>query len=260
MELIDNEQQRWEEIDAYLRNELTAGQRTAVESRVGNDAAFAADVERIRVAKTAVKEYARHEDMKAIHRKMTSGPKAISGRWTDGVGFYLRIAAIFVVLLAAWATIGITTLSPGSLYADEYSAYSAETIRAESPQLPSTAHRIQVEYLNANYLGVVQLYRQSTAKTVRESFIAGNAYLALGQAANASVCFKKVLLSSASENAFDFYQSSEYYLAWSYLKNNQFKQAMPLFEKIYRNRFHLHNGDVDTWFYWKLKLLQWKQG
>lgn len=260
MELNDTEQQRWEEIDAYLRNELTASQRASVEGRMRHDAGFALEVERIRVAKTAVREYARHEDMKAIHRKMTASQAATSGNWTDGVGFYLRIAAIFVLLLAAWATIGIATISPNSLYAGEYSAYSAETIRAESPQLPSAAHRIQTEYLNANYLRVAQLYRQSATKNVKESFIAGNAYLALGQAANASACFKKVLLSSASENAFDFYQSAEYYLAWSYLRNNQLGRAMPLFEKIYRNRFHLHNGDVNTWFYWKLKLLQWKRG
>lgn len=260
MEPTNLEQQRWEHIDAYLRNELTAEQKQNFEKQLHEDSTMAQELEDIRTAGALVKDFGQRESLKAIHEKMVSSANQQQRTALTGTNFYLRVAAIIVFLVVAWAGIGLATLSTDSLYVDDYTAYVSESVRGESPEKPAVSHQLQMEYSNANYTRVVELYRQSQSKNLHESFIAGNAFLALNQPANAVTCFKRVLSLSAQENSFDYYQDAEYYLAWAYLKNNQFNESMRLFDKIYRSQFHTHNADVDAWFYWKLKLLQWKRG
>ncbi len=55
------------------------------------------------------------------------------------------------------------------------------------------------------------------------------------------------------------YDDAEYYLALSYLKNNETAEALPLFKKIHNNKAHLYNNKVSSWFLRKLQLLSWKQ-
>jgi len=251
----NNEQQRWEKIDAYLRGEFTDDERADFENQLTKDSHLTKEVDSIRQAGILVQSYGQREELKAIHQKMIDRQPD----WPD-IRFYLRVAAIIVFLVVAWAGISIATLTPDSLYKGEYTGYIPETVRdAESPSRPTTEQMIQTEYINANYIRVSELYKASPTKRIRETFLAGNAYLAIDQPGNATACFKRVMYLSGRENNFEYYQDAEYYLAWSYLKNNKLDEAIKMFEKIYNNEFHIHNPDLDRWFFWKLKLLQWKK-
>ncbi len=260
MEPTNTEQHRWEQIDSYLRGELNTSEKADFDAQLAQNTSLTEEVESIRSAGSLVRNYGQREELKAIHQKMLDSQKHTQSTVFQGINFYLRIAAIIVFLVVAWSGIGFATLTPSSLYADEYSGYVPDAVRgAESPKRPKTEQLMQVEYVNANYVRVAQLYKESASKTLKETFIAGNAYLALDQPNIAASCFKRVMYLSAKENTYDYYQDAEYYLAWSYLKNNQLNEAIKLFDKIYHSEFHTHNPDVDSWFYWKLKLLQWKK-
>lgn len=260
MELNNTEQQRWEQIDAYLRGELNAGEKSDFDNQLTKDTHLTEEVESIRTATTLVRSYGQREELKSIHQKMMAQQKHDQNSVFQGMGFYLRVAAIIVFLIVAWGGIGFATLTSNSLYVDEYTSYTPDALRGdEAPKRPKLELMIQNEYINANYARVAALYKESKDKTLKESFLAGNAYMALSQPTQAVTCFKRVMYLSARENNYDYYQDAEYYLAWSYLKNNQLDEATKLFEKIYKSEFHTHNPDVDMWFYWKLKLLQWKK-
>lgn len=257
MELSNSEQERWEQIEAYLHGEFTAGQRASFEERMQSDTTLAREVEAIRSARLLVRHYGQREELKAIHQKILA-ERPVSPFARSGASFYLRIAAIIVFLIVAWAAIGLTTISPQSLVTSEYITYVPEITRAEAPVPSTVARQIKEEYLNANYAQVIQLYKNSPGKTIEESFLAGSAYLALQQPRPAMDCFKRVLALSAQENSYDFYQSAEYYMAWAYLQDNQLPEAFKLFDKIYRDSFHAHHTDLSRWFYWKLRFLRWK--
>ncbi len=260
MERNNTEQQRWEQIDAYLRGELNAAEKSDFDALLTQNANLAGEVESIKTATTIVRSYGQREELKSIHQKMMAQQKKNQLASFQGMNFYLRVAAIIVFLVVAWAGIGFATLTPDSLYIDEHTSYTPEAVRgADAPKRPKTETMILAEYANARYERVVKLYKESADKTLKETFLAGNAYLALNQSAAAADCFKRVMSLSAQKNTYDYYQDAEYYLAWSYLKNNQLDDSIKLFEKIYRSEFHTHNPDVDAWFYWKLKLLQWKR-
>ncbi|MCU0353448.1 MAG: hypothetical protein MUD08_06870 [Cytophagales bacterium] len=261
MEPNINEQARWERIDAYLRHELTGNEQAAFEAEMRQNTALAEEVHSIRTAGEMARQYGQREELRSLHRKLTAHRQTAATDRNQGLRFYLRVAAIIVFLVVAWAGIGFTTLSPGSLHSDSFVAYLPETTRGpEAAKGPATVEQaMQAEYTKANYTRVAELYQKSRTKRLNEAFVAGNAFLALGQPDKAAACFKRVMSLSVRERNFDFYQDAEYYLAWAYLKNNQIDNAAKLFDKIYRNEFHTHNPDVGTWFYWKLKLLQWKK-
>ncbi len=261
METNNTEQKRWEIIDSYLRGELTEPEKDEFDRQIAENPLLAEELEKIRTASSVVRKYAQREELKAIHQKMVSRRRSESLNPNHGIGFYMKIAAIIVFLVAAWAGIGFATLSPATLYMEEVVSYIPETTRDESdPRKAAVEYEMQTEYVKSNYTRVVELYQKSTTRNIRESFLAGNAYLATNQSFQAITCFQRVMALSSRENTFDYYQEAEYYLAWAYLKNNQLKEANQLFDKIYQSEYHIHNSDVDSWFYWKLKLLQWKRG
>ncbi|MDJ1471972.1 tetratricopeptide repeat protein [Xanthocytophaga flava] len=260
MELNNTQQERWEYIDAYLRNELNTEEKANFEDQLSTNSSLQEEVTSIRTASTLIRSYGQREELKEIHKKMVSLQKRNQDTSTQNIRFYLRIAAIIVFLIVAWSAIGFMSLNPNSLYSDDFSSFTSDAVRGEAgPKHPKTEYLIHTEYVNANYVRVVELYKGSKEKSLMETFLAGNAYLALNQASTAIYCFKQVLYLSAKENTYGYYQEAEYYLAWSYLRNNQLDDAIKLFDKIRRSEFHVHNGDVDSWFYWKLKLLQWKR-
>jgi tetratricopeptide (TPR) repeat protein len=88
--------------------------------------------------------------------------------------------------------------------------------------------------------------------------MAGNAYLKLNNAAEAITCFLSVQQINSTQQTHLYQDDTEYYLAMSYLKNDEPSKAIPLFEKIHADKNHLYNSKVSWWFLEKLHWLHSK--
>lgn len=245
-------------IDRYLRGELPAAERITFERRLREDEAFAEEVERIQSMRSIIRNYGYRKDLRTIHQEAMGIQR--KNRVSRTFNTTLRIAATVTLLLVSTLAIRLFTLTPDSLFRQAYEGYQTETVRGEKPNDRSSAEQLCEEYANGHYSTVVQLYKQRRMRSIRETFVAANAYLALSQPSQAIPLLRQVMADSNRSGDFTYYQDAEYYLAWAYLKNNQLQKADAFFTSIYQNPYHPYHASINWWFYWQIKLLRLKQG
>lgn len=114
------------------------------------------------------------------------------------------------------------------------------------------------EYANGNYDAVVGLFGQNPRRSPQEVLLAGNAYLALSQPAQAIPLLQRAKAEGEGSGNRTAAQDAEYYLAWAYVQNDRLPEAERLFAAIRQNPDHKYHPDVDGSLYWNLRLLRLK--
>jgi tetratricopeptide (TPR) repeat protein len=147
-----------------------------------------------------------------------------------------RIAAAVVLLVGTVAVYKFVTVSPEGFYNDHYSSYTLSTTRGEGE-----TSTLDDAYRNNNWNEVVTQYNALAAKTNKEHFLAGIAYMELKQYTQAIDRFNAVLSSNAGSGDNYFQDEAEYYLALAYIANKQAKEAGGLLRKINAENGHLYH-------------------
>ena len=83
--------------------------------------------------------------------------------------------------------------------------------------------------------------------------MASIAYLEKNQPAKAIETFKTMIQKNLDSKTDYFEDDAEYYLAMSYLSNQESEKAMPIFERINANPDHTYNNNVSEWFLLNVK-------
>lgn len=242
----------------YMDNELTAEERLQVEKELA-DPQVSEQLHKLQLAKQAFKQYARKQQVAAIHKEMLGeqgkaapaiGPLERPDRWRTA----MRVAAGIILLLVVAGIVQYSVLDNERLYYSQYQAFSLGTARAENNISP-----MEAAFRNHDDQSVIRLYRDADSLAVTDHFLAGQSFLASDDAANAIAAFEKQLTVN---NALDFkpYQDdTEYYLALAYLKAGDVLRALPLFRKINKQPSHAYHREVSDWYLLKLEWLQRKQ-
>ena len=70
--------------------------------------------------------------------------------------------------------------------------------------------------------------------------------------------FREVLEKNAQSSVKYFQEDAEYYLAIALIKSGEYAQAREMLETISGNANHKYHEMVNSYYLWKLKMMEWK--
>ncbi len=255
---MSNNISQTERLISYIDGDMGDAEKILLQQQLQADKAMQQELDNLLLATDVVKNYGLSNRVANIHTKMMNEMAATSTQQKAIVRslpkLFMKYAAVIILLVGMFGLYQYFAVSADKLYSEQYSAYTLTTSRGNE-----TLPAIEQAYSEKKYNEVIAAFKQQRDASVKENFVAGQAYLAEANYADAINCFKTVLAKNSSTHTGLLSDDSEYYLALSYLKNNETAEALPLFKKIHNNKEHLYNSKVSAWFLRKLQLLSWKQ-
>lgn len=237
----------------YLDSELSAEEKAVLEQRLQTDAALQQQLNDLRVAVQAVKQFGLSQKVGTIHADMMqelkgSRPKAKVVSFRKKFRYVIAVAASVLLVLVSVSLYLSSQVSPDKLYEQVFVDFPVSPSRGETNHLST----IETHYQQKNYDAIINGSR-SLRMDAKDSLLTGLAYLHTGSLQQAIGFFQHI---ASSEN--DLQQDGEFYLALSYLKNRQYNDATTLFEKIAGDPSHLYHARVNDDFLKKLETLKEK--
>jgi tetratricopeptide (TPR) repeat protein len=210
------------------------------------------ELNNLRLAKDAIKVYGVKNKVAALHNEMMQemGTNKVpkKGIVRSIVRRGMQIAASLFIVVVGVAVYQYSTVSSDKLFDANYLPYTVGVSRSVAD-----VDVMEKSFQANNYADVLKQFVALSISNQKQNFLAGQSYYA-----NAIVCFNKVLALNTAENKNIFKDDTEYYLALSYLKNNDFAMANEMFKSIYANKNHLYNDKISQKFMLQLKMLSWK--
>jgi hypothetical protein len=253
---MDNSEQTDEKLMQYLDGELTGEELSAFKQVLNNNPDMHARLESLELAKTVVQHYGLKQQVSAVHHQMMAELKnELSGNSRGKIYPLLRltmkIAAGVIIFIFFFAAYEWVTVSSSGLAESNYYPYELSVDRGAAG-----SSAIEQAYADHNFKEVILNLEKDTAPSEKDHFLGGQAYLATHQVAKAIREFNKVLLDSRGR----YRDDAEYYLALSYLQNDQPLEAQKLVDQIYRDKDHLYHDRLSYWTRLRLQLLILKAG
>ena len=237
----------------YLDGELQGEQLKNLELRIKEDRSLQHELDNLKISIEAIKSYGLYKTVSSIHSDMMKEFNQQALPRIGGAKKFLRntlkIAATIFIILGSVLLYQYITLSSQSLFRNNFQAYTLHENRGNETESP-----LEQQYKLTKYSAVIELFQRLPTKTIQDYFIAGNAYLRQGSPAEAAKCFLSVRELNKEQQSHLYEDDTEYYLAMSYLENNEPSRAVPLFEKIHADKSHLYHSKVSEWF---LRKLHW---
>jgi tetratricopeptide (TPR) repeat protein len=171
----------------------------------------------------------------------------------NGVKWFLRIAASILLLAGFWFAWLFTHNNSTKLYAEIYQPYNLNTNRANIDEI--VPHNMIREFKEKNYTAVIETYRNIAVSNNREKFLAAVSYQESGNPQQAIQLLNEILMINKQEQSRLYNDEAEFYLALNYLRLNDMKQAIPLFQKIYDDPGHTYHERIGASTLKKIKWL-----
>ena len=132
---------------------------------------------------------------------------------------------------------------PAKLFSENYHHYDRHILRGGS------GHSALREAYTAGQMdSVIWDFKNLNSPVPEEYLLTGIAYLEKNQPEKAIETFK-ILIQKNQNSKTDFFEDdAEYYLAMSYLDNQESEKALPIFEKIKADPENRHYSDVGEIF------------
>lgn len=168
------------------------------------------------------------------------------------VKWILGIAASLLLITSTWFFYQYSTNNAEKLYAELYQPYSLNTSRGlEEP----VTHNMVEEFRNQNYAAVIKTFESLPKTNNREKFLSAYSYLQMEQYNQSITNLIQILAYNRQNNTRIYNDEAEFYLALSYLKNNQPAMATPILEGIRSKPAHTFHERVSKWSITRLRWL-----
>lgn len=257
-----DEMEKLEQIDRYLRDELSGSEKVTFEQRLEKSPEFRQEVEDMKISQEVIRSYALREEIKSIRKAMLdeneSEPRI--SKPAPSFRFYaVSIAASFLLLVMALGVFQVSSISGDGLYAEKAMMYQTETSRSGDESTAISAEQQAYDYYDqGNYQQYIESYEVLPSASQKAMFLAGNAYLELGNSEKAITAFRDVMEKNAQTSEKQFQEDAEYYLSLALVKNGDYEQARSLMEAIAGDSTHKYHEMISSYYLWKLKVMQWK--
>jgi tetratricopeptide (TPR) repeat protein len=243
----------------YLDNELSQEDRNDLEKQLKDNAVMQVELDNLSLTKSAIKTYGLKKHVSLIHSEMMT--ELIVGKYSPKqkgivrrmVNISMKVAAAAIIIILGLGIYKYTTITPDKLFASNYKAYTLGVNRGKVEK-----NLIEKFYQEKNYTAAIRQFETLKDAGINENFLVAVAYMETNNYKNAIAAFNNVLSKNSLNKTSIFNDDAQYFLALSYLKNNDIKLAMPIFEMINGNTNHLYNDKVSNAFIRSLKLLNWK--
>jgi tetratricopeptide (TPR) repeat protein len=240
-----------EQLIQYIDGELAGDQFEFVKKNIEESKAWREEYENLQLAREAMKSYGLKSRIHVIHEEMMSELKTTAASDTGIIRRMLpatlRIAVILVALLGLSAIYQYMVATPEKLFEENFKVFQLRETRSVS------INSLEEVYKSGNSELVIKAFTQLKSAQAEDYFLAGNAYLILGEPSNAIAAFLAVEQFNRTHNTHSFEEDAEYYLGLSYLANNESTKALAIFEKIQADPSNAYHSKVSSWFMGKLK-------
>ncbi len=255
-----DEMEKIELIDRYLRNELGENEKNTFDQKVVDTPGFKQDVEDMKISQEVIRNYAMREEIKSIRKSMLEESNATTTPVSRSFGFYAsRIAASILLLILVLGTYQYASLTGDDLYAEKAMVYHPETYRSGQNDTESNLEEKAISlYQQENYHQYTENYKQLSSPSLKATFLAGNAFLQQSENTEAITAFQQILEANKNQSVKQFQEDAEYYLALAQVKNGNYSQAHQLMKSIADNQAHKYHEMINTYYLWKLKMMEWK--
>ncbi|MEI7736713.1 MAG: hypothetical protein WCI49_14700 [Ferruginibacter sp.] len=254
---MNNNNDHTENLIRYLDGELSQAEMEALQTELDNNGSLKQELENLVLAKDVIRNYGLTQKVNGMHEalmaEMAMQKKHTIPKLRRLPKMMMGIAAGMIIATALFSMYQYLTVSPANLYSDQYTAYQVANMRGAM-----AGSTMEKAYSQQHYDEVIAMYMQITNPAANEQFLTGQAYLSKEDYHNAILLFNAIIEKNKTTNPPVFQDDAEYYLALSYLKNNETKKALPLFTKINDDKDHLYHNKINNWFLAKVKLLNWK--
>ena len=234
----------------YLDGELQGEQLETIQKDIEENPASHEELENLRMAKEAAKSYALKSRISSIHQEMMQEMKKTSATKTPVIRmiaqYSFRVAAVLILLFGISSLYQYITVTPDKLFSENFQAFALHETRGSTTMLEDL-------YEKGDMKTLIQQFELLKSPQGNDYFLAGNAYLSTRQPAKAIETFLNLQQFNRTNNTHYFEEDLEYYLALSYLGNNEPVKALPLFEKIHADPNHPYHEAVSSWFISKVK-------
>jgi TolA-binding protein len=234
----------------YLDGLMNDHERTEFENRLRQDPQLQQQLQDIKVAVEAVRQFGARDKVGSLHREMMkelqpekNKARVINIRKT--IRYTTAVAASILLILAGVQTFSYFNNTPDRLYNTAFVDYTLSSERGVS----QNASEIEVEYKKGAYDRIVA-NRNRPGLTARDSFLTAISFLKTGDEGEAIHWLQAVHHYGPN------YQDAQFYLSLAYLKNRNYKNALHLMTKIHDDPSHPYHVNVSDALIEKVRKLQ----
>ncbi len=241
----------------YMDQELSPEEFVSLEENLAGDKNLQDELENLKNTRLSISGLGLRKQVALVHEEMMREMKEVSkpvGIVRTMARISLRIAAGIIVLIIAGASYQYFVITPEKLFNENYSAYTIGSSRATDELSP-----VEKAFRQRDFKTTIALFNSISNRGPKDYFLAGNAYLQMGDLANAILLLNNCIATNQAFQTTAYLEDAEYYLAVTYLKNKEINKALPIFEKINAQPLHLYHDKVSNWFIKKVKVAGWKQ-
>ena len=248
------------ELMRYIDGEMDANEQIAFEARMSVDFELRREVERLQLARDAVRSYGLKQQIGELHtgmmKELSHEPVKQKREVRKIIRYTISIAAAIALVFFVYQAYQFYQLSPGKLYAQTYIPYDPSQFR-NGDTTQSTGSVIEEAYNKKDYRLVTSavLHRPFTPK---EGLLRGLAFLETGDLSRSITSFQTVLIEPYDKIPTVTRHQLEYYLALAYLKNRDYDQALELMEKVHDEPNHTYSEKFTRKYIRKVKMLKWR--
>lgn len=170
------------------------------------------------------------------------------------IRYSIAIASGLSLLVLCYWAYTFYSLSPNSLYTDNYTPYK---IISPASGKENNQSNIEKAYRKANYTEVIHL-NQTSALFPKDILLTGLSYLETGDLSKAISSFQVVLADADKAKSTVLTDEAEYYLALAFLKNRDYDQAIELMIRIHDNPRHTYHEKFSRRYIRRVKMLKWR--
>jgi tetratricopeptide (TPR) repeat protein len=165
----------------------------------------------------------------------------------------IAIAVLSGVLLLAllWNIIYFFRLSPDSIFDKLYVPFTLTTTNAASP---AAKQSIPEFYASGNYVAVALQSKKQKQLSYQEQLLTGLAYMHRSEYTKAIKWLEPLSKNFKSP----YRQQAEYYLALTYLKNEDYDRSIEKLEHIFYTPSHPYQAYISENIISDIKMLKWK--
>lgn len=196
-----------------------------------------------------------YPEVSAVHSAENETAKVIKPSFGNSAKIILRIAAVFIFVVAGYAVYEYSTTSNESLYADNFIKYQLPVSRGEGE--PQTS--IDSLFSANNFNSVIENFKSTANKKQKDYFLAALSSLETGDSKSAIDEFKNVQQLNGNSAEKYFEQETDYYLALAYIKAGNIDEAETQLNIIKANKQHMFYQKANEISNTKLEILKMKE-
>jgi TolA-binding protein len=239
-----------EELMRYLDGLMDADEKAAFENQLQQDPGLQQQLENMKVAVEAVRQFATREKVGVLHRQMVKElqPQPSQGKVVkinSALRYTMAIAASVLLIIVGVRTFNHFHNSPTRLFDEAFVDYSISNERGvkENTTPIETDYKIGEYNKITSNANVVQLSQ-------KDSFLVALSFLKTNQVGSSIQWFEHINQGSA------YYKDAQFYLSLAYLKNKDYKRALALMTMINRDPDHPYHGNISDALVEKVEKLQ----